>query len=192
MKKTVVALFTLFLVCSTLVSEAQTLSKSEKKALKKEIKTYKKDPEKWVTLKKKHRTEVQELNDEIEALKAKLAAETAEKQELANTLAVLQEEYDELKKSMVTSELPMGTVYQVQMGYYQYLDLLSFNSKLKTVRAEEIDGSKRYVIGYFENVMDALQFSNDMKTLGIKDAFVSRYIDGKRDMTFDALKSIAK
>ena len=34
-------------------------------------------------------------------------------------------EYAKLKKSCVTSELPVGTVYQVQMGYYEYLDLMS-------------------------------------------------------------------
>jgi len=36
--------------------------------------------------------------------------------------------------------------------------------------------------------MDAVQFSNDIKTLGISDAFVSQYIDGERNMEFDALK----
>jgi hypothetical protein len=86
----------------------------------------------------------------------------------------------------------MGTVYQVQMGYYQYLDLVSFNEKLKTIKAEEVDGAKRYVIGHFENVMDAIQFSNDIKKLGIKDAFVSQYEDGVRNMTFDALEEISQ
>ena len=61
----------------------------------------------------------------------------------------------ELEKTIPTTELPEGTVYQVQMGFYQYLDLVSFNDKLKTVRAEEIDGKKRYVIGHFDNLLDA-------------------------------------
>jgi septal ring factor EnvC (AmiA/AmiB activator) len=192
MNKLAFALLAFTLLCTATWSEAQTLSKSEKKALKKEIKTYKKDPVKWVKMQNKHKEEVEELREEVADLKAKLAAANAEKQELADKLAALQNQYAALKKSMPSTELPMGTVYQVQMGYYQYLDLVSFNSKLKTVKAEEIDGAKRYVIGHFENVMDALQFSNDVKSLGIKDAFVSQYIDGKRNMEFDALQSISK
>jgi len=40
--------------------------------------------------------------------------------------------------------------------------------------------------------MDAIQFSNDIKKLGIKDAFVSQYEDGVRNMTFDALEEISQ
>lgn len=192
MKKIVLALFTLVFLVGLSTAEAQTLSKKEKRALKKEIKTYKKDPEKWVSIQDRHKLDVKDLSDEVAELKAKLAAANAEKQELANKLAALEAQYVNLQKSMPSTKLPAGTVYQVQMGYYQYLNLVSFNEKLKTVKAEEIDGAKRYVIGHFENVMDALQFSNDIKALGIKDAFVSQYIDGVRNMDYDALKAIGE
>ena len=66
------------------------------------------------------------------------------------------------------------------------------NDKLKTIKAEEIGGAKRYVIGHFENVMDALQFSNDIKALGINDAFVSQYTNGVRNMDYDALEAIGE
>ena len=125
-------------------------------------------------------------------LKAKLAADNAEKRVLADKLVALEAQYAILKKSMPTTELPAGIVYQVQMGYYQYLDLVSFNDKLKTIKAEEIGGAKRYVIGHFENVMDALQFSNDIKALGINDAFVSQYRNGVRNMDYDALEAIGE
>lgn len=184
---------TLFLVCFILTSmnvTAQTLSKKEKKALKKEIKTYKKNPEKWVKMLKFHDNQLADLNAKIDALKEQLAAEQAEKAEMAAKLKDLEMQYLTLKKNMPSTTLPDGTVYQVQMGYYEYLDLRSFNTKLKTIKAEEIDGKKRYVIGHFENLMDAIQFSNDIKTLGISDAFVSQYIDGERNMDFDALEML--
>jgi hypothetical protein len=97
-----------------------------------------------------------------------------------------------LEKTIPTTELPEGTVYQVQMGFYQYLDLVSFNDKLKTVRAEEIDGKKRYVIGHFDNLLDAVQFSNDIKRIGVSDAFVTEYIDGERNMNFDAYEGLGE
>jgi hypothetical protein len=116
----------------------------------------------------------------------------AEKQVLANKLAALEAQYAKLKSSLPSTKLPDGTVYQVQMGYYEYLDLASFNDKLKTIKAEDVDGKKRYVIGHFTSLMDAVQFSNDIKILGVSDAFVSQYIDGKRNMTFDAIKALEK
>jgi hypothetical protein len=192
MKKIALALLTLLFVISFTAAEAQSLSKKEKKALKKEIKTYKKDPEKWVSMQNSHKKEIKALSDEVTDLKAKLATDNAEKQVLADKLVALEAQYASLKKSMPTTTLPAGTVYQVQMGYYQYLDLVSFNDKLKTIKAEEIDGAKRYVIGHFETVMDALQFRNDIKALGVNDAFVSQYTNGVRNMDYDALEAIGK
>jgi TolA-binding protein len=195
MKKIVLALFTLVFLVGLSTAEAQTLSKQERKALKKEIKTYKKDPQKWVSMQNRQKSEVNALNDEITLLKtqlAELARIKAKNQELSSKLTTLESQYASLKKSMPSTKLPDGTVYQVQMGYYKYLDLVSFNNKLKTVKAEDVDGSKRYVIGYFENVMDALQFTNDMKKLGIDDAFVSQYTNGVRNMEYDALDAIGE
>jgi len=192
MKKIALALLTLFFVLSFTTAEAQSLSKKEKRELKKEIKTYKKDPEKWVRMQNSHKKKTKALSDEVRDLKAKLAAANAEKQVLADKLVALEAQYASLKKSMPSTKLPAGTVYQVQMGYYEYLDLVSFNDKLKTIKAEEIDGAKRYVIGHFEDVMDALQFSNDIKSLGINDAFVSQYTNGIRNMDYDALEAIGE
>jgi len=199
MKKIILTVLTLVFVIGLSSVEAQTLSKAERKALKKEIKTYKKNPEKWVSMQKKHKEEVVDLSDEVAELKAKLAAQgtdadrlKAENEELAAKLAALENQYGKLKSSIPTTELPMGTVYQVQMGYYEYLNLASFNQKLKTIKAEDVDGKKRYVIGHFDNVMDAIQFRNDIKTLGIDDAFVSQYINGSRIMDFDAMTVIGQ
>jgi TolA-binding protein len=195
MKNILLTILAIVFVFSISTAEAQSLTKKERKALKKEIKTYKKNPEKWVKMQSKHTAEVTELSGEVATLKAKLAEMErlrAEKMDLADKLAALEAQYAKLKRSMPSTQVPMGTVYQVQMGYYQYLDLVSFNEKLKTIKAEEVDGAKRYVIGHFENVMDAIQFSNDIKKLGIKDAFVSQYEDGVRNMTFDALEEISQ
>lgn len=189
MKKIVVFL----LVSSLFVSynaSAQTLTKSQKKLLKKEIKTYKKDPIKWVKMQNKHSEEVENLSDEIEQLKALLAEAETQIENMTKDIVAWEEKYVALEKTIPSSALPDGTVYQVQMGYYQYLDLVSFNDKLKTVRAEEIDGKKRYVIGHFDNLLDAVQFSNDIKRIGVLDAFVTEYTDGVRNMNFDAYENL--
>jgi hypothetical protein len=171
---------------------AQELTKTQKRALKKEIRTYKKNPEKWVKMQNQHQDKLKELSDEIARLNAQLKTAELTSEQLAEQLKLEQLRYVELEKTIPSTELPEGTVYQVQMGFYQYLDLVSFNDKLKTVRAEEIDGKKRYVIGHFDNLLDAVQFSNDIKRIGVSDAFVTEYIDGKRNMNFDAYEGLGE
>lgn len=189
MRNFLVILVTLGFFFSNTV-QAQELTKTQKRALKKEIRTYKKNPEKWVKMLNKHDAKVKELNDEIAKLNAQLNASELAAEKLAEQVKLEQLRYIELEKTIPTTKLPDGTVYQVQMGFYQYLDLVSFNDKLKTVRAEEIDGKKRYVIGHFENLLDAVQFSNDIKRIGVTDAFVTQYIDGERNMNFDAYEEL--
>ena len=172
--------------------QAQELTKTQKRALKKEIRTYKKNPEKWVKMHNQHQDKVKELSDEIASLNAQLKKAELTSEQLAEQLKLEHLRYVELEKTIPSTELPEGTVYQVQMGFYQYLDLVSFNDKLKTVRAEEIDGKKRYVIGHFDNLLDAVQFSNDIKRIGVSDAFVTEYIDGKRNMNFDAYEGLGE
>ena len=173
-------------------AQAQELTKTQKRALKKEIRTYKKNPEKWVKMQNQHQAKVKELSDEIASLNAQLNTAELTSKQLAEQLKLEQLRYEELEKTIPTTELPEGKVYQVQMGFYQYLDLVSFNDKLKTVRAEEIDGKKRYVIGHFDNLLDAVQFSNDIKRIGVSDAFVTEYIDGERNMNFDAYEELGE
>ena len=191
MRNFLVILVTLGFFFSNTV-QAQELTKTQKRALKKEIRTYKKNPEKWVKMLNKHDAKVKELNDEIAELNAQLKASELAAKKLAEQVKLEQLRYVELEKTIPTTKLPDGTVYQVQMGFYQYLDLVSFNDKLKTVRAEEIDGKKRYVIGHFENLLDAVQFSNDIKRIGVTDAFVTEYIDGERNMNFDAYEGLGE
>lgn len=191
MKNFLVILTTLGFLMSNSV-QAQELTKTQRKALKKEIRTYKKNPEKWVKMQNKHQSKVNELTDEIARLNGQLKSAEMEREKLAEQLKLEKLRYVELEKTIPTTELPEGTVYQVQMGFYQYLDLVSFNDKLKTVRAEEIDGKKRYVIGHFDNLLDAVQFSNDIKRIGVSDAFVTEYIDGERNMNFDAYEGLGE
>lgn len=191
MKNFLIILTTLGFLMSNSV-QAQELTKTQRKALKKEIRTYKKNPEKWVKMQNKHQSKVNELTDEIARLNGQLKSAEMERGKLAEQLKLEKLRYVELEKTIPTTELPEGTVYQVQMGFYQYLDLVSFNDKLKTVRAEEIDGKKRYVIGHFDNLLDAVQFSNDIKRIGVSDAFVTEYIDGERNMNFDAYEGLGE
>ena len=185
--------FILFLSSAFLLTSvdvnAQTISKKRKKVLKKELKALKKDPAKYDKMLKKNAAEKKEM--EVENTRLKTAVSYLEEQNnlLKMQIDELDARYSALLEKQNNTSLPDGIAYQVQMGYYQYLNLASFNEQMKTIKAEEVDGAKRYVVGHFLELEDAIQFRDDIKKLGIEDAFVSQYINGERNMKFDAEKA---
>lgn len=168
---------------------AQGLTKSEKKALKQEIKNYKKSPESYKAMKDKYKGQISDQEKVIEDLSNQLAEARKEQNNLYDSLAACHQQVNALiEREENRGKVPMGTVYQVQLGFYEKLDLKSFNREGIMVKAEETGNSKRYVIGHFSNLDDAKKFNRDIQKLGVKDSFVSKYDDGVRDMTFDAEK----
>lgn len=163
---------------------AQKMSKAEKKAIKKELKRYKKNPSSYVKMKADQKTAIAERDETIEALTQQLDKQNAQLLALKASLDKLTERM----KDVSSTQVPEGTVYAVQIGYFQVLKLKEFNARIRTIRAENQGGGKRYVIGYFEDIKLAKKFNNEIKTIGIEDAFVTQYIDGKRNMSFDANK----
>lgn len=184
------AVLVVFLVSSIGVNAfSQGLSKEEKKKLKTEIKAYKKEPETYRDMKERNKKDIEERDQTIEALTLQLDAANSQNMAMKDSLNSLMRRYQNLMvKHQNIGAVPEGTVYAVQVGYYKELNLEAFNSTARFIKAEEIEGAKRYVIGYFTELNGAVQFGEDIKKIGIKDAFVSQYVNGQRNMTFDALK----
>lgn len=167
---------------------AQKLSKAEKKQLKKEIKQYKKNPVSYKKMKEQNKMEIDQRDETIAELTTQLDQQNMRLRQLQDSFNNLSKKYRNLMAAGSTN-IPDGTVYAVQIGYFQLLKLDEFNRRIRTIRAEEQDGGKRYVIGYFKDLDNAMQFNDEIKTIGIEDAFVSQYINGKRNMKFDAQKA---
>jgi hypothetical protein len=166
------------------------MTKAEKKALKKEIKTYKKAPESYADMKDKNAKTVSSLEHEVDSLRTALAAET----EKANGLSILLDDaksnLETLKSASVEcGKVPdKGTVYSVQIGNYKKLDLRESFDSNKGLRTEHFTGGNAYMVGNFASLSEAIEFTKNMKKLGITDAFVTQYIDGERIIDFDANK----
>ncbi len=164
------------------------LSKAERKALKKEIKAYKKAPETYKIMKDQNSAKILELEAEIENLRTQLAIEWKKVDSLSMALAEAEQIIDEFQNAAIDcGKVPsQGTVYSVQIGNYKKLDLKTTFNSGKGLRTESYTGGNAYMIGNFETAEDAIKFVNDIKKLGITDAFVTQYIDGSRIITFDA------
>lgn len=73
-----------------------------------------------------------------------------------------------------------GTDYRVQIGAYRYFDftqLLEFN---QPIGFERVNGVIHYYLGSWGNADDAYDFALAIRKLKIKDAFVTKYVDGSR------------
>lgn len=167
-----------------------TLTKPERKALKKEIKAYKKAPETYKKMKESNQKKIAEQEAEIENLRNQLAGEWKKVDSLNALLSESERTVAELEKAAVDcGKVPsQGTVYSVQVGNYKNLDLRTTFNANKGLRTENYTGGNAYMIGNFTSVEEAIQFVSDIKKLGITDAFVTQYIDGSRNITFDAMK----
>ena len=121
----------LFIAFGAGAVQAQSLSKTEKKKLKKEIKAYKKNPVTYKQMKDRNKKDIEERDETIEALTAQLDAANEKNKALSDSLNALMGRYTALMadyKNM--GNPPKGTVYAVQIGYFQLLDLQGFKLKL--------------------------------------------------------------
>jgi len=185
-----VFLFASLLFISNTAVAQKKLTKAERKALKKEIKNYKKAPEKYAAMKESNKKTIQTQEQEIETLKQQLAEEWKRVDSLNAALAEAERVIADYEKSAVEcGKVPnQGIVYGVQVGNYKTLDLREFFNSNKGLRTETYTDGNAYVIGNFTTVEEAIQFVKDIRKLGVKDAFVTQYIDGVRVVKFDAFK----
>jgi hypothetical protein len=165
-------------------TNAQSLNKQQKKAVKKELKSYKKSPESYVASKEKSKSEIERLKEENSDYRSEIIEKNVEIGVLKDTIAALRVKNLELKNMMQDGLGTPELGYRVQIGYYKVFDLNKYLEDPRYFMSEEIDGANRYSIGYFTDLNVARSFRNDIRKMGIRDAFVSEYHKGVRNMEF--------
>lgn len=183
MKKFVTVLF--FVIAIIFTVDAQKMSKKEKKKIKKELKQYRKNPENFVKMQESKSEEIESLSEQVAEKRNDLDQKDNLIGELNDTITALRIKNVELQnKASGTDHPEMG--YRVQIGYYKVFDLNKYLlGNPKDIYSEKVDGANRYSVGYFDNLEEARSFRNDLRKMGIKDAFVSQYQNGNRNMEFD-------
>jgi hypothetical protein len=176
MKKSISLLLMLFVLLS--FAQAQQLEKTEKKALKKEIRGHKKDLTGYKKQKEETAETIRSQQDTIQALKSRMAAENARARAKEAEMSAQIAHLEEMMKNC-TGEAPRGDAFKVQIGFYKQSEIIKTLTQRKFV-IEEDEGGKKYLIGFFKSADEALQFRDDIKKMGVKDAFVVKYKDGQR------------
>lgn len=180
------SLVAMTLACATNAAE---LSREEKKAIKAELKQYKKNPASFKAMMDKNK-------EDLEAAAATISKNKEQINQLTNDFADAQakliERGNQLKECQ-NKPVPKcpepadplaapvsGTVYKVQLGLYKKLDINSDFAKPKIVGFEKTEGMNRYVVNYFDTKEEAEHFAGDLRKLGLKGAFVAKYENGER------------
>lgn len=201
MKNLICLLLGAFMLAGNL-SAQKDLSKEEKKRLKEELKNYMSDLSGYKAKMDDIRSTLDSNEAEIKRLKDDQAYASTRQAELENRIAAydtkvneltqenqhLRGEYVEGGDTAVTQKFmkgmnnapQKGTVYKVQIGLYKEFNINKYFDQPRYIGYEEVDGMNRYIISYFPDEEIAKKFVEDVRKMGIKDAFVSKYIDGER------------
>lgn len=149
--------------------------KSIIKGAKKELKYYRKHVQEYLYYKseclrkdsviEEQEVLIQNLSAQINMLNQKLIALQAD----ANSNQVVD-----------TRVMPSGTCYQVQIGVYKNTNLMQYLTEPKYVGYQLDQDLVRYHIGYFTNYIEAKNFLDIVRKMGIKDAFIAEYMNGER------------
>jgi vacuolar-type H+-ATPase subunit I/STV1 len=135
-------------------------------------------------------TEVTKLKQENDVLKAQVVdlnsklkeaqAAQAEKQQAAAAAA---------SNAPVNTMAAKGVIYKVQIGAFKNKDLSKYFENNKNFSGEvDADGTKKYTLGSFTTYWEADNFKKYLREMGVSDAWVVAYKDGKRVELKDALE----
>lgn len=198
--------FTLFLTfgffCLTnfhLAPHAQAqLSKEERKIWRKELR--KLSPESLKNLlEKKEALESRFtlLSDENAALKTRTLKQENQIKSLKSDLGEVSERLKTLKVQlgMITDKGEIwdrGVVFKVQIGAYKEYDFSKMVGSGPDMGVEGYNGIKQYVVGNFRKYEDADVFKKHLRRLGVKNAWIVPYRNGRRVPLKDVLDYVVE
>lgn len=200
MKKTALKIIFYFLIVQNFAILAQD-DKKEWEKRKKEL-----DPQ-----------ELKRILEENASLKAEIAAkknaiseiETSAAQK-SEELKKVKDEFANYKNSINTATAPernatdattttpekkelltKGVIFKVQIGAFKNKDLRKYFENNKNFSGDiDDDGIKKYTLGYFNDYWEAETFKKYLREMGVKDAWIVPYKNGKRVNIRDVLEGL--
>ena len=168
------------------------MTKQERRAIRKEIKQYRRDPAAFQELVEGHedyrdelRTaegEIAELTDEIKIMRQRLYgledSINRMKRRAAQRQTVVQQERSAELERVVSDK---GLKYRIQIGAFRANDLSELMSEPRFIDMEVYDGLYKYHLGNFNSEAEAKAFLRAMRDLQFGyEGFVFEYYDGVR------------
>ena len=199
-------LLTLFAgVLTVTLAFGQQMSKAELKAYKKEMKEWKKRKKKMsiedfkalieeqIALKAAAAAaigDIESLEDQVAAKDAQIGESQKQITRMQATHQATVRELENLKNNppqtsynpeLINGEdFSVGVVFKVQVGAFRKMDLKKYADSSKDFSEEGADDLRKYVIGNFRNYEDANVLKRYLREMGVDDAWIVPYRDGKR------------
>jgi len=86
-------------------------------------------------------------------------------------------------------EIQVG--FEVQIGAFEEFDLGAYTEDLVKLRGIKSDQMTKYVLGRFHQYEDAIDFLNDVRKMGLNDAFIAGIVGGERRTIDEAKAAVA-
>ena len=179
------------LIVSVVLTSFGQMTKEETKEWAKKLKALTPENYKQLIVERETlTTEAEKLRHENEVTKAQIAdlntklKAAQEVQEVKQLVAAAAE-----SNVLVNTMAAKGVVYKVQIGAFKNKDLSKYFSNNKNFSGEvDADGTKKYTLGSFPTYWEADNFKKYLREMGVSDAWVVAYKDGKRIEVKDALE----
>jgi SMC interacting uncharacterized protein involved in chromosome segregation len=186
-----ISIFSLFIFLGiSFYSNAQTMNAEEKKQLKKQIKSYVKDPERFKKEQEAMMAQMAEQRDKLKDVKEekdKIQEDLNSKEE---EIASLKGEISELQQKINvgsgsntnnTNAQPCGSgQFKVQIGKFDKFSLNSYLDKGKCIMYENQGGTNVYTIEGFNDAREAFNMAQELRRMGLAGAFVTKFVNNQR------------
>ncbi len=179
--KRIITVFAIALALAVSFESVAQMSKEETKEWKKRLK--KTTPEQYKNMldeNKSMKSQVASLRSELDNVDDQLAAKDDQINQYAAQNADLRDQLAKAKASASSAggiNDKVGIVFKVQIGAYKEINLTDANSNSFGSEKGELN---KYTIGVFKDYWEADTFKKYIKEMGVKDAFIVSYRDGKR------------
>lgn len=188
------------MLCLFMGTEANAqLSRKEKKEWKKKLKAI--EPEEFKNLTEETnslRGQVNSMNGQLASLQSTLSDKNAKIANLENELKQLESKVAFIEADTNTvdvtdnhTRIAKGVVFKVQIGAFKKIDLSKYNANSENFESDEIEnGTHRYTLGNFSDYWEADRFKKNLRRMGVKDAWIVPFKDGKRVPMKDVLEGV--
>lgn len=197
--KNILTIFSLLMFVGFAQTADAQMSKQETKEWKKRIKAL--SPEQYKALLEENKS----LKGQLSSLKKEVAGVDDRIKEKDDQIADYQDQVSSLRRELADAKKKAvenlgsgttegntrslssggavsekGVLFKVQIGAFKKKDLSDFSKNNPSFQLDEKDGVMKYTIGMFKDYWEADTFKKYLREMGVKDAWIVAFKDGKR------------
>jgi hypothetical protein len=181
------------------------LSKAEAKEWKNKAKDMKKNPDALKAVYDENaslKADNEGYKRQISSLQSDLKTKSSTIDQMTENMKNLQSEADAAKKiAQDASKKPVtkgpvyddsGIVFKVQVGAFRSKDLSKYFNNTENFGGETDDGVQKITLGRFRDYWESDTFKKYLREMGVKDAWIVPFKDGKRVAMKEVLEGVIK